>query len=403
MSYMPRRRKRINFFKLFILLLIFVVLLSAIGFIGYKITDVLFGLSIKKDYQHIINNITYICNDFKLEKNNQEYSFSKVTEYNQLFNRFIEENQELESISICQRDFNQKLISKYIIISDNQLLNTYITNNITNSLLKTSDFLRTGFVKRYNFNHKTNFESDLKVKDISDNYILLSDKNQDLKLDYSDENTKYFKNELNFKNLYNKEKLVVKEKNYPKDGTKKIAFTFDDGPLNENHDLIRELFDQYSIPADFFFVGSVVKNNPQRVIDAYINGHEINNHSYTHADLKTLDDRGIYEEIFSASDEIFKLIGEDPKYFRPPYGSYDDRSDVGYEIILWTVDSEDWRSRNKNIIYQKVLNDIKFSGNNIIVLFHDLYKTSFQAVEELIPVLKDEGYQFVKVSDIVEE
>lgn len=216
-----------------------------------------------------------------------------------------------------------------------------------------------------------------------------------------EEYKRIFLSNVGIASIYTKNKLkpIVREI----DPTKKhIAFTFDDGPLNVNHDKIRELFNEYNQSASFAVVGKVVKNNSKRLIKTYLDGHEIINHSYSHPNLVKKNMNEIILEVLRTDDEIFKNIGIDVVYLRPPYGSYDSRvkNFVGKKnIALWSIDSLDWKTRNVDKIVEEVMPKIK---DGSVVLFHDLYEETYEAVKIMLPQLIEEDYQFITYSQLME-
>lgn len=183
---------------------------------------------------------------------------------------------------------------------------------------------------------------------------------------------------------------------------KMIALTFDDGPLNENHRKIRELFDQYEGYASFFMVGTAIEENPQMVIDTYKKGHQLASHSMTHPQMTLLSEAQQAEQILDTDDLIFKLTGCDVTAFRPPYGMYNATTEAvtNATIALWTVDSLDWQSRDKNKILEAVRPHI---ADRAVVLFHDLYEPTYEAVKVLVPELVAEGYQLVRFDQLIDQ
>lgn len=235
---------------------------------------------------------------------------------------------------------------------------------------------------------------------ILDEEILLGD-NLELSLNL-EKFKRVFKANIGLPSLYEKEKIEVKKRNL--DMSKKhIAFTFDDGPFTKYHELIREEFNKYGELATFFVLGLSVNKNPEMLLQTYKDGHEIQNHSYKHPNMRKLSEYKIWQEISKADDEIFKIIGVDTYYFRPPYGAFDDKviNVLGKKskIALWNVDSEDWKSKNVEIIKSRIIGKVK---DGDIVLFHDLYQESYEAIRDIIPILIEEGYQFVTYSEMME-
>ncbi|WP_064591529.1 polysaccharide deacetylase family protein [Streptobacillus moniliformis] len=210
-----------------------------------------------------------------------------------------------------------------------------------------------------------------------------------------------FKSNVGLPSLYQGEELIPKKREV--DMSKKhIVFTFDDGPRNKYHELIREVFNEYDQTESFFLLGEVIKRNSNMVIKTYLDGHEIMGHSYTHPDLTKLSPEKIWKEYQGCNDEIFKVIGLDVKNIRPPYGAVNQKvkNVVGGKnnIVLWNVDSEDWKSRNVETIISRVLPVVK---DGDVVLFHDLYLESYEAIKYMVPILIEEGYQFISYEDMI--
>ncbi|NTQ65017.1 polysaccharide deacetylase family protein, partial [Enterococcus faecium] len=129
-------------------------------------------------------------------------------------------------------------------------------------------------------------------------------------------------------------------------------------------------------------------------------GHEIGNHTYDHQNLATLSAQSMTEEVTKADTEIKKVTGKTPAFVRPPYGSV---TNVGATIIQrpiieWSVDSEDWKTRNPDLILQKIQATV-YDG--AIILFHDIYPETIRAVPQVIDYLKEQGYRITTVGDLL--
>ena len=128
-------------------------------------------------------------------------------------------------------------------------------------------------------------------------------------------------------------------------------------------------------------------------------GFEVANHTTDHSKLTKLTEAKYLSKI-NDNNALFKeLTGKDMPYLRPPYGSYNDKikANAGVPIVTWSLDTRDWESRNKDKVIEMVINNIK-EGD--IILFHDLYESTRDAVKELMPLLKEQGYQAVSVGEL---
>ena len=130
-----------------------------------------------------------------------------------------------------------------------------------------------------------------------------------------------------------------------------------------------------------------------------VSGHQIGNHTFTHHNILKLTDEQILEEL-NKTDAALSKLNYTPTIFRPPYGSYSKEcvADISKTVITWDLDSRDWELLDANKIYNKVMKEVK---DNDIILMHDMYETTYQAVKRLIPDLLEAGYEFVTVDELL--
>ncbi len=178
-----------------------------------------------------------------------------------------------------------------------------------------------------------------------------------------------------------------------------IAFTFDDGPNPENTErILKTLTENYS-HATFFVVGSNAEKYPDTLKAIASAGCEIGNHTYGHANLTSISWEEAQEQIDKTNRAVNKAIGEDTTVIRPPYGAYDDNllNALQEPVVLWDLDTEDWDSRDAQKIADNILSSVK---DGDIVLMHDIYDSTADAVEIVVPKLKEQGYQIMSVSEM---
>lgn len=190
---------------------------------------------------------------------------------------------------------------------------------------------------------------------------------------------------------------------------KKISLTFDvNWAENDYLYEILDLLDENNIKATFFIMGKWViypEGNREKLVEIHKRGHEIGNHSYVHPDFKNIGKERIIEEVKKTEEIIEKEVGVKTNLFRFPSGSYSQESlsvihGLQYKSIQWDVDSVDWKGESKEREYKKVIDNVK-SGS--ILLYHNNGKYTVENLKEIIPKLKLEGYEFVKISDIIYE
>lgn len=179
-----------------------------------------------------------------------------------------------------------------------------------------------------------------------------------------------------------------------------VALTFDDGPGERTEELL-DYLDSYGSRASFFMLGKKVGKYEDVVKKMYALGNELGNHSWDHADLADLDADGVQQEIGDTVDAIENATGHRPSVMRPPYGSINAtvRENAGAPLIMWSIDTLDWKTRNAQATYDTVMENVK---DGDIILIHDIHGPSVDAAEMLIPALLEKGYQLVTVSEMAE-
>ena len=184
------------------------------------------------------------------------------------------------------------------------------------------------------------------------------------------------------------------------DNTNKlIALTFDDGP-NHNTSRVLDILEKYNAKATFFILGTNIKGN-ERIIKRMHNlGMEIGNHMYSHKLLTKLGNNEIKEEIKQVDNLIFDIINEYPTLIRPSYGTVNKKikNIVNRPIIIWNIDTLDWKYHNSKMIANKVLKKVK---DGDIILMHDIYRATSNSLETIIPKLLNDGYKLVTVSELL--
>jgi peptidoglycan/xylan/chitin deacetylase (PgdA/CDA1 family) len=180
-----------------------------------------------------------------------------------------------------------------------------------------------------------------------------------------------------------------------------VALTFDDGPAASTEELL-EILAARKVRVTFFVVGENVAEHPELVRREHEAGHEIGDHSYTHADLGTSSREKVVSELTRTQEAVRRASGVTPKLLRPPYGSVSKRltkaaREQGLAQILWTVDPLDWSHRDSRYVEKRVLKAVK---PGYVVLLHDIHPTTVKAVPRIIDRLAAQGYAFVTVSEL---
>ena len=180
-----------------------------------------------------------------------------------------------------------------------------------------------------------------------------------------------------------------------------MALTFDDGPSANTEKLLDEL-KKRNIKATFFVVGERLEEFSDLLKREYDEGHEVANHSWNHANFAKLSAEEVKNQVTMTNDAISEIVGADigDPIVRPPYGSVNEtvRSALSSEpLILWSVDTLDWKSRNADAVQTQIVNQ---AADGAIILMHDLYDTTVDGCIAAIDELTAEGYTFVTVSEL---
>jgi peptidoglycan/xylan/chitin deacetylase (PgdA/CDA1 family) len=181
-----------------------------------------------------------------------------------------------------------------------------------------------------------------------------------------------------------------------------VALTFDDGPHPEFTPKILAELRKRNLKATFFVLGNKVKRYPWILQQAAKDGHELGNHSYSHRKLYQMSSDQILYEIRETQRQIRKATGLDPVLFRPPYGklrsgTHDLVARQSLELVLWSVDTRDWLSRNPGKIVNLTMSKAKHGS---IILMHDIHATTAQALPQVLDELQARGFEFATISEI---
>ncbi|QUH20108.1 polysaccharide deacetylase family protein [Alkaliphilus sp. B6464] len=204
--------------------------------------------------------------------------------------------------------------------------------------------------------------------------------------------------------------IVDSKIHYSGDGSKKlVALTFDDGPESKYTSQIMDILDQYNIKATFFVIGQNAEKYPEVLKSIHGKGHEIGNHSWSHKYFPKLSKKEVEKEILMTEELITDILGEHSALFRPPYGALKKQgiefvNSLGYNVVNWSVDTRDWAGTSGEQMMKYVQQQLKPGG---IVLMHNAgnpksVKNTVDTLPKMIEWIKEQGYEFVTVSEILD-
>ena len=272
--------------------------------------------------------------------------------------------------------FNNHTIDSYI----NNYLYNIIYNYSSDNLFVDYDYDIDGSIidlSIYSYKSVSNI-----IKKTSDSFVIDMDSGEVSRVIAKDNDIEY--------DFY-KQKFIDKSKPM-------VALTFDDGP-NYNTSKVLDILEKYNVKATFFILGSNIKGNEGIIKRMNELDMEIGNHMYSHKLITKLKNQAINKEITKVDNLVFDIIGEYPTLVRPSYGTFNKRikSLVDRPIIIWNVDTLDWKNHSSKRISKRVFRNI---GDGDIVLMHDIYSATANSLEIIIPKLLDMGYQIVTVSEL---
>lgn len=293
-------------------------------------------------------------------------------------------------------DYSYYEVNNYIMITLTSYINdtintknfiqTFLYDNNENKLLNINDVINNPNTEYFSFDEYyfylyNNINNQIETKKYKINDL-------NLKINISKDNT------IKTNNVTTTKSKVLD----PND--KFIALTFDDGPSIYT-DKIITLLREYDVNATFFILGNKVEIYKDILKKSIEYGNELGNHSYNHKWLIKLDDENIKDQINKTQEIINSTLGYTPTLFRPTYGSLNEnvKNDTNLKIVLWNVDTLDWKYKNVNTIVSRATKNLK-DGN--IILMHETYKRSYEALKKIIPIIKEKGFKFVTISELEE-
>ena len=191
---------------------------------------------------------------------------------------------------------------------------------------------------------------------------------------------------------------------YCVDTDKKIcSISFDAAWGNEQTDGLLDTLDKYKVKTTFFLVGSWAEKYPESVKEIAKRGHDVGNHSATHAHMTQISSEDMLTELENCNNKIEKLTGKRPTLFRPPYGDYDNNvvntvMSLDMYCVQWNIDSLDWKDPSVDQIVQNCTSKLQPGS---IILLHNGATNTPEALPKVIEAIHAQGYKIVPISKIL--
>ncbi len=181
-----------------------------------------------------------------------------------------------------------------------------------------------------------------------------------------------------------------------------VAITFDDGP--DGSDVTTRILDAFAEAgghATFFQLGDHAEAQPEKIKRMVEEGHEVGNHTYDHTHM---NNAVTSDDIIRANNSIENVCGIRPYSFRCPGGESTDLIvdtciSEGMAVFHWSLDTRDWSSRDADAVIAEIKNNVQ---DGDIILMHNIYSSTADAVEQILPWLTEQGYQLVTVSQLIQ-
>jgi len=183
----------------------------------------------------------------------------------------------------------------------------------------------------------------------------------------------------------------------------RISLTINCAWNADDIDKILEILDRRNVKVTFFMVGDWVDKYKDEVKKIEAAGHEIANHSDTHAHVNNLSYEQNVQEIQKCTEKIKSITGKEAKLYRCPYGEYNDTvikaaTDNGYKVIQWSIDTLDYEGLDEAQMIERINKNLK---NGSIILMHNGTENTANSLEGIIKNIQSKGYNIVKVSELV--
>lgn len=179
-----------------------------------------------------------------------------------------------------------------------------------------------------------------------------------------------------------------------------VALTYDDGPSEISTAALLEILDKHDAHATFFVNGNHALENKELITAIVEQGSEIGNHTLDHVWLTKVDEAEAMRQVIGNEHLLRFLSGQEGvMLLRPPYGDINQEilDQFNLPIVLWSADSRDWEVKNVERIIANVLSEIEDGG---IIIMHDGYRTTVEATDELLKILREQNYKVVSVSEM---
>lgn len=192
---------------------------------------------------------------------------------------------------------------------------------------------------------------------------------------------------------------------FVKTGEPALAMTFDISWGRDTPPKVLDVLKEHNVRATFFLSGPWARRHVDLVRRIVADGHEIASHGGAHVNLSQYPRSEIQQNILRAHQELVAASGVEPRFLRPPNGDYDDlvvatARELGYETVIWALDSIDWKNPGVDFIVRRIT---RLAKPGYILLFHasDSAKQTHEALPAVITRLREQGFVLLTLGELM--
>ena len=180
-----------------------------------------------------------------------------------------------------------------------------------------------------------------------------------------------------------------------------VALTFDDGPSNSTNRVL-DVLEEAGAKATFFVIGERATDHERQLRRMAAGGFQIGNHTWSHEYISKIPPDKLRQTLLRTSEAICDACGVTPTIMRPPGGAWSDGAlavlgEMGLPAIFWSVDPRDWETQDAQSTIDHVLSHVE---DGSIVIMHDRYEPTGDAVEIIVPELVSRGIELLTIDEL---
>lgn len=215
----------------------------------------------------------------------------------------------------------------------------------------------------------------------------------------------WFENNGSFSVISKEKEVTALTKGNPNEPNLSLTFNISWGE-EKVHDILKEL-EQQQVIATFFVSGEWAERHPDLIEKMTEGQHELGMLGYRYKSYLDQNIEDVRKDLFQAQEVFRKLGYEDMRLLRTPSGHFNQEilelaERIGFQVIHWNINPNDWQNPGTQVIIDHVMEN---SSNGDIILLHasDSVKQTANALKVILPGLKNKGFNFVSISELMNQ